>query len=261
MLHVVGTPAVRNPDGSITPPGNDVRLAEAGDGVNIVDMIMSAGHKEGEAAERIYDKWLAGVNDNGTIRIESVGTISEGRFTIDGALRSALNPGGPARAAVKRNKTNLAMTIVLAAIAGVAISLGVITYFDRNDDRDKTEAVARAGEAASAEAPGETAAAVETPTTAGAPVAGPQAQTPAQTAAAAASPGYYVIIGYYSTDANAERFIAECKQTDNTLQYGKLPLRNGKIMVYTSKWSTEEEARAHRRLTHFPEAWVYKYGG
>lgn len=258
LLHVVSNPAVRNPDGSIVPPNNDVRLSEVGDGLNIIDMIMSTGDKDRQAAERIYDKWLAGVSDNGTIRIESVGTVSEGRFVIDERLHGALNPVNSTKTVAKQpGKANLTMTIVLAAIIGVALSIGVITYLDHNDRYEKKFKTREAAVTTSEQAPAQQV--QETPE-ASAPTAVHAAETTDAATHATSDAGYYVIIGQYSTDENAERFIAESRKKDNTLQYGKLPLSNGKIMVYTSKWATEEEARKHRSLGHFPEAWVYKHG-
>lgn len=85
-------------------------------------------------------------------------------------------------------------------------------------------------------------------------------QRPEQSQPAEVSgPFYYVIIGNFSVDENAERFIIQCKARDNKLNYGKLTLDNGKVMVYTSRSSSPTEARDLRKLESYPEAWVFKY--
>lgn len=264
LLYVVTNPAVRNPDGSILPPNNDVALSESGDGidgVSIVDMIMSSGRKDREAAENIYNRWLAEKNDNGVIRIESVGTISDGRFIMDKSLRSALNPAGTKTIHRERGRSAvlMAVAVIIAVAAGAAISISAITYLDRSNRHESqaTEMTASAPRfAETTEKPGENVPGVS-------PTAEDSMSPPLSPTVASASvsgPGYYVVIGVYSTDNNADRFIAESSLKDNALQYNKLPLKNGKIVVYTSRWATQEEANANRRLTNFPEAWIFKYG-
>lgn len=71
---------------------------------------------------------------------------------------------------------------------------------------------------------------------------------------------YYVVVGTYSTDENAERFIASAKKKDASQTYRKLPLSNGKIMVYTADTASDAEAQQQRRALSgsFPDAWVFK---
>ena len=81
--------------------------------------------------------------------------------------------------------------------------------------------------------------------------------------AAAPKPGemrYYVVVGTYSTDENAERFIASARRKDSALNYRKLLLSTGKIMVYTADAGSEAEAQQQRRAVSgaFPDAWVFK---
>lgn len=82
----------------------------------------------------------------------------------------------------------------------------------------------------------------------------------ANSSVAAGQTGYYVVIGTYSTDENANKFIGQAKKTDNTLTFHKLPLGNGKIMVYTSLSASEQEANRLKRQcsASFPDAWVFK---
>ncbi|MFQ9503511.1 MAG: hypothetical protein ACLR1G_05550 [Alistipes indistinctus] len=54
--------------------------------------------------------------------------------------------------------------------------------------------------------------------------------------------------------------MGQAKKTDNTLTFHKLPLGNGKIMVYTSLSASEQEANRLKRQcsASFPDAWVFK---
>ncbi len=71
---------------------------------------------------------------------------------------------------------------------------------------------------------------------------------------------YYVVVGTYSTDENAERFIASARKKDASQNYRKLLLSNGKIMVYTADMGSDAEAQQQRRAVsgNFPDAWVFK---
>lgn len=71
---------------------------------------------------------------------------------------------------------------------------------------------------------------------------------------------YYVVVGTYSTDENAERFIASARKKDASQNYRKLLLSNGKIMVYTADMASDAEAQQQRRSLNetFPDAWVFK---
>ncbi len=71
---------------------------------------------------------------------------------------------------------------------------------------------------------------------------------------------YYVVVGTYSTDENAERFIASARRKAPTPNYRKLLLSTGKIMVYTADAGSEAEAQQQRRAVSeaFPDAWVFK---
>lgn len=98
------------------------------------------------------------------------------------------------------------------------------------------------------------------PTAAPTPPAKANTSIPASQAPRSGEMRYYVVVGTYSTDENAERFIASAKKKDASQTYRKLPLSNGKIMVYTADTASDAEAQQQRRALSgsFPDAWVFK---
>ena len=61
-------------------------------------------------------------------------------------------------------------------------------------------------------------------------------------------------------DCDEAEGIAQAKQIDNTLSYYKLPLDNGKIMIYTSLAATEQQAKRFKQQCagSVPDAWIFK---
>ena len=118
----------------------------------------------------------------------------------------------------------------------------------------------RPANGASSSSPDSPKVAPKTPKTGPVGPAGKEAQSPAPEAHKPGEMRYYVVVGTYSTDANAERFIASARQKDATQTYRKLLLSSGKIMVYTADVGSEAEAQQQRRALSgaFPDAWVFK---
>lgn len=74
---------------------------------------------------------------------------------------------------------------------------------------------------------------------------------------------YHVIAGVYSTDENAERFIAKSKAQHPGINYTKLPWGSGKIIVSIYSTSSKEDAQqALTRLSAVEKGvWVYTQKG
>ena len=71
---------------------------------------------------------------------------------------------------------------------------------------------------------------------------------------------YYVIVGTYSTDQNAEKFIASAQKKNDKLEYAKILMPNGKILVSVFGATAETEANRMKNEVSglFPDAWVFK---
>lgn len=284
----------------LTPPVNLVIYAESEfpEFTSIVTLIAQSSNKDEAQAWEIYGRWLDVARTDGIVRIDSVGEIRDGRFLAAAELNEILNPVNPAPVKLPRQMEirQILLWVVGAVVAGGAISIGAITLLNHNTYPYEEEEQITVTEAipaiASDSTPKDTAIGPDAPFDS--PVATPETQlqpaekraestTPAATrtttevasktaskttstapsansSVAAGQMGYYVVIGTYSTDENANKFIGQAKKTDNTLTFHKLPLSNGKIMVYTSLSASEQEANRLKRQcsASFPDAWVFK---
>lgn len=77
---------------------------------------------------------------------------------------------------------------------------------------------------------------------------------------AAGQKRYYVIVGAYSTEQNADRFIAEARKKDDSLPYEKLPQPNGRILISIFGSDSERQAVQKKREYEvmFEGSWVYE---
>lgn len=69
-----------------------------------------------------------------------------------------------------------------------------------------------------------------------------------------------MIVGAYSTEQNADRFIAEARKKDDSLPYEKLPQPNGRILISIFSSDSERQAVQKKREYEvmFEGSWVYK---
>ncbi len=257
----------------LIPPANLVVYANAEfpECTSIITLIALSGNKDEAQAWDDYNSWLATARVDGAIQINSVGEIRDGRFLATTELNEILNPVSPTPMELPRQTGigQILLWAIGAIVVGGAISIGIITLLDRDtfpDDKKQmtvTEAPATFDSSAQEQdaAIGEDAP-IDNPTAgSGDGVAAETAPTPsANSVVATGQWGYYVVIGSYSTDENANKFIGQAKETDPTLTYYKLPLGGGKTMVYTSLSASAQEAERLKNQcsTSFPDAWVFK---
>lgn len=288
-LCVSAVPAGMQGSGVVVPPVNRVELVpdELPTVPYIIDLIAGYNRTDAEQAREIYNRWLAENCSEEGVTIESVGNIREGIFTPDPELQSALNPveADPMRLPGRIDAKRVALWVIFAVLVGVGISVGAIVWYEYSEQMQIVrltrqpvvpEAVpvvadtavkvvpTAADSAAAASTVGDSVAAA-TPSPSSVPK---QAEdTPSSEPAASGtlpagsvSAGYHVIVGTYSTDQNAEKFIASAKKKDDALQYEKIPMPNGRILVSVFGAPTESEASAvkNKVAALFPDAWIYK---
>ncbi|MFQ8804631.1 MAG: SPOR domain-containing protein [Alistipes indistinctus] len=266
---------------------------------SIVTLIAQSSNKDEAQAWEIYGRWLAAALCRRSRPDRLGGRDSRRTFLAAAELNEILNPVNPAPVKLPRQMEirQILLWVIGAVVAGGAISIGAITLlnhstypYEEEEQITVTEAIPAT---ASDSTPKDTAigpdapfdSPVVTPETQPQPAeksAGSTTPTATRTTTAEAAPmtasktaptapsanssvaagqtGYYVVIGTYSTDENANKFIGQAKKTDNTLTFHKLPLGNGKIMVYTSLSASEQEANRLKRQcsASFPDAWVFK---
>ena len=218
--------------------------------------------------------------------IGAVGNIREGVFTPDPGLEEALNPvdTGAVRLPGRIDAKRVAMWVVFAVLIGVGISVGAIVWYEYSEQmrivRLSEQPVLPASVPAAPDSP-----AVKVPAAAGSDSSAGESGAPAGVDSSAAVPAkqpepvrepatvpaaklvpataamhYYVIVGTYSTDQNAEKFIASAKKKNDQLEYAKIPMPNGKILVSVFGATAETEANRMKNEVSglFPDAWVFK---
>ena len=92
------------------------------------------------------------------------------------------------------------------------------------------------------------------------PVAEPKPASEKPSVAAVTPGNDYVIAGTFSTDENAERFIASARKIDDSLAFRKIPQRNGRIMVSIFECGTQPEAVQKKREYEgiFDGIWIHR---
>ena len=287
-LYAVTVPAEMQKPGVVTPPVNRVELVtdELPGIPHIVDLIAGYDQTDPEQARALYNRWLAENCSEEGVTIGAVGNIREGVFTPDPGLEEALNPvdTGAVRLPGRIDAKRVAMWVVFAVLIGVGISVGAIVWYEYSEqmrivrlseqpvlpasvpaapDSPAVKVPAAAGSDSSA---GESGASAGVDSSAAVPAKQPEpVREPATVPAAKLVPAtaamhYYVIVGTYSTDQNAEKFIASAQKKNDKLEYAKIPMPNGKILVSVFGATAETEANRMKNEVSglFPDAWVFK---
>ena len=287
-LYAVTVPAEMQKPGVVTPPVNRVELVtdELPGIPHIVDLIAGYDQTDPEQAREMYNRWLAENCSEEGVTIGAVGNIREGVFTPDPGLEEALNPvdTGAVRLPGRIDAKRVAMWVVFAVLIGVGISVGAIVWYEYSEqmrivrlseqpvlpasvpaapDSPAVKVPAAAGSDSSA---GESGASAGVDSSAAVPAKQPEpVREPATVPAAKLVPAtaamhYYVIVGTYSTDQNAEKFIASAQKKNDKLEYAKIPMPNGKILVSVFGATAETEANRMKNEVSglFPDAWVFK---
>ena len=287
-LYAVTVPAEMQKPGVVTPPVNRVELVtdELPGIPHIVDLIAGYDQTDPEQAREIYNRWLAENCSEEGVTIGAVGNIREGVFTPDPGLEEALNPvdTGAVRLPGRIDAKRVAMWVVFAVLIGVGISVGAIVWYEYSEQmrivRLSEQPVLPASVPAAPDSP-----AVKVPAAAGSDSSAGESGAPAGVDSSAAVPAkqpepvrepatvpaaklvpataamhYYVIVGTYSTDQNAEKFIASAQKKNDQLAYAKIPMPNGKILVSVFGATAETEANRMKNEVSglFPDAWVFK---
>ena len=88
----------------------------------------------------------------------------------------------------------------------------------------------------------------------------PQQNEAVQPAPTAVAGNYYVIAGTFSTEENADRFIASARKIDDSLPFRKIPQRNGRIMVSIFESDSQQKAVRKKREYEaiFEGVWIHR---
>ena len=267
----------------------------------LVEVMVSEYGLTAEVATEAYGEWLRVARSGSEVKIEGVGSLCKGFFTPTNEFEhEALNPWQPAPVTLHRRRSPLpyifVACIALGAVGGwwwivnneqraekmageiaeavdgeiteEAIVASLEEYAEELESTKEIEKeiveekpkVAEVAQPTPTPAPKPAPAPAPKPTPTPAVQAVPEAFIPVQPAERTA--GKYVLVGgVFSTNENADKFIAEDALGVGRSAYSKHPYAGGKILVAVGVFDTSEGANARRReLSSVNSAlWVHKY--
>lgn len=262
-------------DDKLVSPRNVVNFTSQEQAPSLVsEIVRVAGCSEEQAAD-IYQRWLMRTRQDATITIGGVGVLNHKSFSIESAFAAAINPRG-VKTLVVRRKSNTWL-YVLSAIC-VAIALGIFSFILWGDKlSNKTQTVAVADKVESAEQMQLSESVVEsadttnisneaTVQTAAQEGGGVEEQSVTKTDANIAANvahrdyfAYYVVMGVFSTEQNAERAVEQARAKLSNPVCAILPFKGDKFMVTVfgsdSQAECSEYAKANRDV--ISDLWVY----
>ncbi|MBQ5830765.1 MAG: hypothetical protein IIW44_03930, partial [Alistipes sp.] len=213
-------------------------------------------------AEDIYERWKSKTLADGVLTIGGVGQLKGKSFQMEQPFNSAINPKGVKTLVVRRPKRR--SNSWLYAVCGVCVIValcicGYIMWGDSLFPKSDTENVVAAAPAEQVvEATAEEIPAAEPMVSQPEPSV-PTATVPAQTPAVQNRRyAYYVVMGVFSTEANADRAIEQVHSKASEAKCEVLPF-GSKFMVTMYGSDSREDcntfARSYREL--FPDLWIY----
>lgn len=244
----------------LVSPHNVISYSSQEQAPSLVSEIVSIAGCEQAQAQDIYDRWLSKTLVDGRLTIEGVGVLVGKAFTVDPALGKAINPQGIKTLVVRRKKSGTWIYVVCAI--SIALALGFFAYIMWGDKAslsadekplvtEQTEVIP-AMEIVPADSIAKSGAAVEQP------AVEPKEQ-PAETVVTVAKDyAYYVVMGIFSTEENANRAVEQVEKKIEDPQCKILPFKN-KFMVTIYGSDTVGDCNAYAKSYHdiYPDLWVY----
>lgn len=244
----------------LVSPHNVISYSSQEQAPSLVSEIVSIAGCEQAQAQDIYDRWLSKTLVDGRLTIEGVGVLVGKAFTVDPALGKAINPQGIKTLVVRRKKSG-AWIYVVCAIS-IALALGFFSYIMWGDKvslsadekplaAEQTEVIP-AMEIVPADSIAKSEVAVEQ-------TAVETKEQPAETVVAVAKDyAYYVVMGIFSTEENANRAVEQVEKKIEDPQCKILPFKN-KFMVTIYGSDTVGDCNAYAKSYHdiYPDLWVY----
>lgn len=260
---------------TLTPPRNMFRFSSREEGRSLLDMLVNEAGCTREEGEEAYRRWLHRIKQGHSVVIEGVGRIEDDFFTPSEELERLLNPTSDASVVLRRHRSLRGLWIGLAAVALVAVAGGAWWYVNMHSAPAPTR-VAQTTEKPAAEVV-ETADSVATesvvegaaePVEEVVPVAesaqspAPENKpTPATTEIGEMTSGMsYVVVGVFSTEANARKFIEQMVRRAPEMACRAYKFQGSKFMVsgFESADGAEASAFIRDHRAQFPDLWAYK---
>ena len=258
-------------------PRNVVAFQSSEQAPSLVNEIVAVAGCSTEQATDIYQRWSAKTREGNNIKIGGVGVLNHKSFVMESEFASAINPKG-VKTIVIRRRSNTWLYAICAVC--VLVALGFCGYImfggEQKIDAMRIEPIAKVAEQPAAEqlaTEGEVAQSVEgeantaansTNTSSGNAVTSTNASTqPAQHAETVvngtADYEYYVVMGIFSTEENAQRAVAQAESRIQDVGCKVLPFKD-KFMVtlFGSDKIGDCNAFANSYRDIYADLWVYK---
>lgn len=261
-LYIERQGARRISEDRLLSPRNVVAFSSHEEAPSLVDEIVAIAGCQTSQAEDIYERWKSKTLADGVLTIGGVGQLKGKSFQMEQPFNSAINPKGVKTLVVRRPKRR--NNSWLYAVCGVCVIValcicGYIMWGDGLFPKSDTEKVVAAVPAEQVvEATDEEIPAAEPMVSQPEPSV-PTATVPAQTPAVQNRRyAYYVVMGVFSTEANADRAIEQVHSKASEAKCEVLPF-GSKFMVTMYGSDSREDcntfARSYREL--FPDLWIY----
>ena len=253
-------------------PRNIVVFQSGEQAPSLVNEIVAVAGCSVEQAADIYQRWSAKTREGSNIKIGGVGVLNHKSFVMESEFASAINPKG-VKTIVIRRRSNTWLYAICAVC--VLVALGFCGYMmfggKQTIDAMRIEPIAKvveqpaATDAVAQSVEGETTTPADSTNSAGGnAVASTNASTqPAQPAETVANSGadyeYYVVMGIFSTEENAQRAIAQAESRIKDVSCKVLPFKD-KFMVtlFGSDKVGDCNAFANSYRDIYADLWVYK---
>ena len=240
----------------------------------VAEIVAVAGCSDEQAAD-IYQRWSAKTREGSNIKIGGVGVLNHKSFVMESDFASAINPKGVKTIVIRRRSNTWLYALCTVCVLVALGFLGYImfggeqkTAVKRAESIAQTEAqpAVEQGAAEPAVAEGQvnttdnTTAAVTTAATTTSSDALTQTVQPADTAATTSVDyEYYVVMGIFSTEENAQRAIAQAESRIKDLNCKVLPFKD-KFMVtlFGSDKIGDCNSFANSYRDIYADLWVYR---
>ena len=226
-------------------PRNVVTFSSQAEAPSLVDEIVAIAGCELAQAQDIYERWIAKTRTQNDVLIGGVGVLRGKSFVADKAFAAAINPKG-VKTLVVRQKQSHAWIYAVCAVA-VIVALAFFVYLQWGDSWGLNKSVISEPTTVEQVA-SESAEAVDSVAQAE-PVAQPAQSGPYS---------YYVVMGVFSTEQNAERATEQLQS--------KIPTAKCETLLYYNKYMVTafgSNSRAECNLfvssynDVYPDLWVY----
>lgn len=240
----------------------------------VAEIVAVAGCSDEQAAD-IYQRWSVKTREGSNIKIGGVGVLNHKSFVMESDFASAINPKGVKTIVIRRRSNTWLYALCTVC---VLVALGFLGYMmfggEQKPAVKRAESIAQAeaqpaaeqGVAEPANAEGQvnttdntTAAATTTATTTSSDALTQTAQ-PADTATTtSADYEYYVVMGIFSTEENAQRAIEQAESRIKDLNCRVLPFKD-KFMVtlFGSDKIGDCNSFANSYRDIYADLWVYR---